>query len=519
MDTCFGEYSLHPDLFELRHCDSIVELEPQVFNLLNYLAANRDRVISKDELIEVVWNGRIVSDEAIASRISSARRAVGDDGKAQHTIKTISRIGFRFVADVFDDPKTVSASQFATPNIKRETREKPVIAVIPFLNLSDDANQQYLADGMTADVIASLSLHRWLSVLGRSATFDLKSQNMPADELGAKLGADYIVEGSLRKNGTKLRITASIIDVKTAVHIWGETYDRGMRDIFELQDEITATIVARVEPELGFAERHRVERLPRTNLQAWDCLYLGISHFYKFTAADNQIAQELLEQSLRLDPSFGEAQCWWAYATVLGMVYWDTEPSDQLLDRAMAAIDLALKSDPQNALFYSIKGRVALARKEYEVTIAGCKKAISLNPTYAAAYCAMGDALAYDGHYEDATKQFEKALALSPNDPQKWAFLSYGALAQIFGGKFATAIEWANQASIIPNRQYWTIAHKAVAQAHLGLLKEAHASADMLQTEKPGFSVGFAREKLFYLKRQDQIDTYLEGLRMAGLPE
>ena len=272
-------------------------------------------------------------------------------------------------------------------------------------------------------------------------------------------------------------------------------------------------IVGQIEPELGGAERHRVARKPRTNLQAWDCFHLGTAHFYKFTAEGNIEAQALLKRASELDPQFGDAYAWWAYAVVLGMVYWDTEPEQATLDDALEAANRALDIDDQNAVFYALKARIHLARREYSAALSNNQSAIRLNPTFAVAYCALGDSLAYEGKYEEAIGQFEKAIALSPNDPQRWAFLTYGALALIFKGDFETALEWAERASVVPNCQYWTTAHIAVALAHLDRPDEARRAITKLLAEKPGFTCGMAQQKLFYIKRPEQLEIYLDGLR------
>jgi tetratricopeptide (TPR) repeat protein len=222
---------------------------------------------------------------------------------------------------------------------------------------------------------------------------------------------------------------------------------------------------------------------------------------------------------MEIDPDFGEPHAWWAYAVILGMVYWDTEPGEALLDGALAATKRALGIDDQNAVFYAIKARIHLARREYAVALSSNETAIRLNPTFATAYCTLGDSLAYEGRYDEAIGQFEKAISLSPNDPQRWAFLTYGALALIFKRDFETALDWAEKASVIPNCQYWTTAHMAVALAHLGRHDEAERIVAKLLAEKPDFSCLFAERKLFYIKRPEQRALYLDGLRKAGLPE
>lgn len=346
-------------------------------------------------------------------------------------------------------------------------------------------------------------------------------------ELGQTLNVDYIVEGSVRRAANRIRVSVNLVEAHSGNQKWADRFDREIEDIFDLQDEVTELIVARLEPEIGFAERSRVAFVRPSNLQAWDCFHLGIYHFYKFTGPDNLQAQEMLLRSQDLDNNFGEAYAWWAYAVVLGMVYWDVEPSSALLDKALWACNKALSFDSRNATFYALKARVLLARKEYDAAIFENEMAIKINPTLATAFCGLGDSLAYEGRYDESLDCFDKAIALSPNDPQLWAFYTYGALVQLFKKDFLKALQWTERASRIPNYQYWTTAHKIVAMAYLSQDpaddQDRHAElviakAQLLQ-EFPGFCCDFARTKLFYLKKQEQIDLYINGLRLAGIAE
>ncbi|MCH8952140.1 MAG: tetratricopeptide repeat protein [Proteobacteria bacterium] len=395
---------------------------------------------------------------------------------------------------------------------------KPCIAVLPFENMSGDPEQAYFSDGLTEDIITALSKHRWLDVVARNTTFAYKGRSPDIRKLAAELGADYVVEGSVRRAGKRIRVTAQLIDTGTGSHIWAERYDRDLEDIFEVQDEITGNIVGQIEPEIGTVIRQKVQRAPRRNLHAWDCYHLGIANFYKFTARGNLEAQRLLQQSRELDPDFAEAHAWWAYATILGMVYWDTEPDPALMDEALAATRAALALDNQNAILYMLAGRVQLARREYRSALAECETAVRLNPTLAPAYCGLGDSLAYEGRYDEAIVQFEKAVAMSPNHPQLWAFLSYGALTFLFNHDFERALDWAERAGDIPNCQYWATAHAVVALAYLDRPDEARRMVERLLAEQPAFSRAFAEKKLFYLKRPEQLKLYLGGLDKAGVP-
>lgn len=513
----FDRFELDTDRFELRDAGKTVPLEPRVFALISYLVANRERMISREELIENVWNGRVVSDAAVSSRIKKARKALDDDGKSQRLIHTVHGRGFRFVGDLnSNSPDTAPRGQRRPATTAQAC---PRIVVLPFLNLSGDPGQEYFADAITQDLITALSKHRWLTVMARNSSFAYKGRPVHLKQVVGELGVSYVVEGSVRRAGNRIRVTAQLVDATSEQQIWSDRYDGELEDVFAVQDEITAKIAARLEPEIGASERQKISQQPRRDLQAWDCYHLGISHFFRFTAHENLEAQKLLQKSRTLDPSFGEAHAWWAYSVILGMVYWDTDPSAKLLDAALDATQTALQIDDQNAVFYALKARVQLARCEYQSALIENAMAIDLNPTFAAAHCGLADSLAYEGRYEEAIERFEKALELSPNDPQRWAFLTYGALAHIFNRDYQTAIEWATRASEIPNCQFWTTAHKAVALAYLGERDLATAEVESLLRERPQFSLAFARKKLFYLKDEEQLKMYLDGLKLAGVPE
>lgn len=534
----FDKFVLDLERFELSRDSVPVELEPQVLELLALLVANAQRVVSREEINREVWKGRVVSEAALSSRIKVLRHALGDSGRNQRFIRTVRKKGFRFVAPVgraeedaaqgsgvpaaehADAPRPADPVSDADPAAHPAAGAARIsVAVLPFRNLSGEVGHEYFADGMTADLITHLSKHHGLAVTARNTSFGYKGRNLSGRDVGRELDVSYVVEGSVQRSQDRVRINAYLVDARTGYHAWAERYDRRIEDIFSLQDEITEKIVARVEPEIGYAERTRVLNAHPRNLQAWDLFQLGVYHFFQFRSDDNLEAQRLLQRSWELDPHFGEAYAWWAYALTLGMVYWDTRPSAALLDRALAACDKALSLDGRNAVFHALKARVLLARREYGRAIAENEAAIALNPTLAAAHCGLGDSLAYEGRYEDALACFRRAIELSPNDPQRWAFFTYGALALLFKGEYAAALDWTARARTIPNCQYWTAAHQAVALACLGRGGEARRAVGELLREKPGFSVEFARQKLFYLKRSDQIDAYLEGLRLAGVPE
>ena len=508
----FADCVLDLDRLELRRGDELVSIEPQAMRILAELIDQRGRVVAKTALLDSVWGDRFVSESALTTQVKALRRAVGDTGRDQTIVKTVHGRGYMFVAEVHDDslePRGPGA----------DGRPHPVIAVLPFGDLSPEPGRGHVAAGLAHEVITALSKHRWLRVLTRATTSSFADLSDAVTRLRDELDVGYVVEGTVRLEGERMRVSVTLTDTADGTCRWADRYDRQIDDLFDVLDQITDVIVATIEPEVGYAERDRVSRLPRTDLRAWDLFHLGIAHFFRFTAEDNLEAQRLLARCRQLDPAFGDAHAWWAYAVVLGMVYWDTDPDPETLDAALAATKRALDTDDHNAVYHMLRGRVQLARCEYDNALAENRRAIELNPTFAAAFCGLGDSLCYEGRYDEAVTQFSRSVELGAHDPQRWAFLSYGALALLFAHRFEEAIEWADRASSIPNCQYWTTAHRVVALSHLGRTDEAQRAVAQLLQLCPGFSLEYASRKLFYLKRPEQLELYLDGLSAAGVPE
>lgn len=514
----FRDFEIDTGHFELRQNGRRVPLEPQVFDLLVFLARNSHRTVTKDEIFAEIWADRIVSDAALSSQIKAARRAVGDDGASQHTISTVHGRGFRFIAPIDSETaEAVAGDDRAIPEMPPAVAQKPMVAVLSFVNLNQDPGEDVFAEGIAEDVITALAKNRWLGVVARNPAFAFRGSKDSIRTIGQKLNADYVVTGSVRKAGTRFRITVQVVDAETEQSVWSERFDRDKVDIFDLQDEISELVAARIESELGLSEQKKAERRPRKNLGAWDLYQLGAAEFYKFTRDSNLKCQELLRQAIALDSTLTSAHSRLAYAIVLSMVYFDAPPDQRKMDEALAAAERAIELDDQDANSYFTMGRVRLARCEYELAIEALKYSLELNPCLAVAYCGLGDSLAYEGRLDQAIEQFEMAIRLSPHDPFRWGFYSYRSLAHLFRGEFEEAASWARRAVQVPNAQYWARAHLVAALGHLGDAKQAESTLRELMQIKPEFSVEFARQHLFYIKRGDQIQTYVEGLRKAGV--
>jgi len=402
---------------------------------------------------------------------------------------------------------------------KKTSGDKPTIAVLPFDDMSAAKDQEYFANGMTEDIITALTKYRWLSIIARNSSFSYKGKSLDLRQVGVELGANYIVEGSVRRADNRIRITAQLIDAETGNHIWANKYDRSIEDIFAVQDEITETLAATIEPELALAEAQRVATKSTDNLAAWDCYHIGLFHAYNFSNAENLEAQKYFRKAIEIDPNFGAAYARLSYTMILSAVYYEAEPTEELLDEALSLAKRAAEIDNQDAGAHFAVGRAHLARGEYDVSVDELKTAIDLNPSMAMAHCGLGDSLAYAGQLEESIACFDDAIRLSPHDPYRWAFLMYGSLAYLFLKQHDKAIEWARQAIRLPNSHYRSNAVLISALGHTGQTEKAQEALSELLKRQPDYSCKVARNSLFYVKDAGQVDHYVEGLRLAGLPE
>src|SRR6516165_3963370 len=276
----FEDYAFDTDRRELHRGADVVSVAPQVFDLLDYLIRNRERVVSKDDLINAVWNGRSVSDAALTTRLNVARSAIGDSGEEQRLVKTLPRKGFRFVGQVREAREAARPNPGAAPEIVPPLPDKPSIAVLPFENMSGDPEQEYFVDGLVEEIITALSRFKLLFVIARNSSFTFKGKAVDIKEVGRRLGWRYVLEGSVRKAAGKVRIACQLIDAVTGAHIWADRFERDLTDVFALQDEVTVAVVSAIQPKLLQAEIALATRRRPENLTAYDCYLRGMQQFY-----------------------------------------------------------------------------------------------------------------------------------------------------------------------------------------------------------------------------------------------
>jgi len=399
------------------------------------------------------------------------------------------------------------------------TRERLSIAVLPFDNMSADPEQEFLADGISEDIITGLSKIRWFLVIARNSTFTYKGQAVDVKRVAKELGVRYVLEGSVRKAGNRIRVTAQLIDAATGLHVWADHYDRELKDIFDLQDEITQTIVGRVEPEMAAAERDRAVSRATKNLGAWECYQRGLWHMWCYDRAELQKAVELLIRATELDPNFSTAHAYLCYAYYEGVIMgWMDDPEHQL-DLGMKAARRALQIDDQDPIGYFAIGRIHMMRGEHDASIGALETAIQLNPSFSLAYHGLGMALMLAGRQDEARTAEECVERLSPRDPILWASTICHALADVLAGDTEAALAWAQKTLQMPRAKgYWPHAVYAAALLQAGRVEEARSEVQAALRELPKLSISYTAQSL-PTKHPGGLDPYLDALRAAGLPE
>jgi TolB-like protein len=527
MQFCFADYMLDTKRRELCRGSEPIPVEPQVFDLLVHLVQNREQVVSKDDLIASVWSGRIVSNSTLTSRINAARKAVADNGQDQRLIRTIARKGFRFIGDVrerLENGETIPAG-LATNGIQEPPRsslplpDRPAIAVLPFINLSGDHEQEYFSDGIVEEIITALSRMRWLFVIARNSSFTFKGRAVDVKQVSRDLGVRYVLEGSVRKAADRIRITAQLIDAATGVHLWAERFDGRLEDIFDLQDQVTARVVGEIAPKLEQAEIERAKRKPTESLDAYDYFLRGLASVHQWTRTANDEALRLFYKAIELDPGFASAygMAAWCYIwrKLNGWVIDSTQETSEGARLARRAVELG--KDDAVALSRGGHALVWFAR-DLDNGAAFIDRALVLNPNLAAAWNLSGWVRAYRGELDLAIEHHARAMRLSPLDPVLYNMHVGTAFAHFLAGRYVEAIQWANSA--LREQPNFAAATRVLAASHAlaGHLNEAgEAMAHLLELD-PSLRISNLNE-VFPLRRPDHLAKFAEGLRKAGLPD
>ncbi len=526
----FEDYALDTDRRELMKANRPIAVQPQVFDVLAFLIANRGRVVTKDELIEAVWDGRVVSESSLTSRINAARSAIGDSGEDQRLVRTASRKGFRFIGTVRETAATETPAPPPTagvlpPAATAAPDGKPPrlsIVVLPFANLGSDPEQEYFIDGVTESLTTDLSRIRGSFVIGRHTAFSYKGKDVDLKQIGRELNVRYVLEGSIQRSGNRMRVNTQLIDAESGSHLWAERFDKPVAELFEMQDEIVSRLANTLNTQLITAEARRAERVP--SLDSMDSYFQGMAWLNKgFIRSDLVRAQTYFERALAIDPDNVDARASNAGTNVQIVVSgFAAHERAARFAAAEAAATKALSLAPDHARAHWAVSHVFGFTNRVERAIAECETALALDRNFAFGNMALGMHKLHLDRAEETEAHVLEALRLSPRDAHLFGMLAVAGFAKDYLGRYEEAVAWQRR-SIDANPNFPTSHfHLAIALAHLGRLEEARAAARAGLALAPHFTIAsylaankFSDSPAHLEWRERQAD----GLRKAGLPE
>jgi len=545
----FAEFEIDLSQQELRRRGEAVHIEPQVFDLIVHLVRNHDRIVSKDELIETIWNGRIISEAALSSRINGARRALGDNGNEQALIRTLHKRGFRFVGEVqavtapdadaraarlaADDgaareyvPVSVSVSaevrrldDVVSEAVKAESVTRPSIAVLPFGNMSDDPENDYFSYGLTEDIIRLLARNRWLSVISRHSTVAFQGRTVDAREIGEQLGVRYVMVGSVRKSRDTVRITAELVRAADSKQLWSDKYDLQLEHIFDIQEEMARQIAATIEPELSKVEQQLATRKAPESLDAWDCYQRGLWNLWRFTTPGFDLAESYFQRAIAADPDFARGHGALSYVNIQRAFI--DEPGERAarLETALRQGRHAVALDELDCFCHCALGRALCLTRQNDEALATLDVSLELNPSFAQAYFAQGFNMLWHGREIEAETLLDRATMLSPRDSHISSFHHVRSWAHFSLGEYDIAVEFARRAARQPSVTYQAFASLAASLGLLGDRAQAETAVAELLQRKPNYDIATARQQFFFCNDQGFINRFVEGLRAAGIAE
>jgi TolB-like protein len=510
----FDQITLDTAQYRLCLAGKPVSVEPQVFDLLSYLIENRERVVSRDELLEKLWKGKVVTDAALGVCLKDARKAVGDTGEKQSIIKTIHGRGYQFIADVAE-----SSGGSVAPGDKPEVAhnsptlaDKPSVAILPFHNLSNDPGQDYFCDGIAEDIIANLCRYRELFVIDHHSTFSYRDASLDAVLIANELGVEYFTKGNIRRSGGRVRVSLQLIEAKTGKAIWSERVDRKIDDLFTLEDQVAARIAVSLVSHIEEESSERAMRKRPENMTAFDCVMRARRNAKSYDREQNTSARSLLEQAVELDPQYAPA-----YAYLAGSYSVEAESDwcksrQEAIEQAVAHARMAVALDEFDSQSHAAMGVAYLAQKKFDLAEAHLDRAIECNPNSYGAFCAKSWVLAFSGRASEVGVCGTTALSLNPLAPD--SCLQSMIVAYYTDKKYETALElFARIRKPDANSEAW----RAACLAQSGRQNEAQLAArNAIQL---GGNMFQTRDWLFVwtFKHAHDLEHFLDGLHKAGI--
>ncbi len=493
-----------------------VQLGNRARDILWVLASANGEVVSKDELMTRVWPGLAVEENNIQVHISALRKALDEGKDGQAYVITVPGRGYRLVG-------TKAALSFSVGDVEPRPGpvipDKPSIAVLPFQSMSDDPAQQYFADGVVEEIITALSRFSGLFVIARNSSFTYKGRSVDIKQVGSELGVRYVLEGSVRRGGHRVRITGQLIDASTGAHLWADRFEGASEDIFDLQDQVTMSVVGAVAPRLEQAEIVRAKRKPTESLDAYDYYLRGMEHFYQDIRESIDQAMRLFSRAIELDPAFAIAYAFGAACYVQRQALgWMTDRQKEVSETARLARK-AVQLDRDDAVVLSRAGHaLAYVVHEFDAGQLFIDRALALNPNLAMAWNSSAWLRVWMGDPETAIQHFAQFKRLSPLDITTPRMLGGGAFAHFFAGRYDEACSQAEQALQESPNQHAALRVSAASNALAGRIERARDALSRLRRIDPALRVSNLGD-ITPLRRPEDIARYAEAMRKAGLPE
>lgn len=492
----FDSFEVDLGRFELRKRDQPCPLEPQVFSLLAYLIEHRERLVSKDEIFEKLWDGRVVTDSALASRVKSVRKALGDTGKAQRFIKTVHGKGFRFVADVRslrdplaalpdNDANQIVAMQSEAPGIVADRSQRPSIAVLPFRLVGDAGSYGTIAEGLPHELITELARLRWLLVIARGSSFRFREPDLDVRDVGQLLGVRYCLCGTVEITGQKLAVTTELVDTRGSEVVWSERYSGYVDDIHAVRIEIRSKILTSLEIQIPLHEASNARLAVTDNLDAWSAYHLGLQHLYRFNRKDNATASELFGRALKQDPAFARAHAGLSFVHFQNAFMRQTDDIAGEISLARSCAQDGMDIDPLDPFVNFTMGRSFWLEADLDRARSWLERATSLSPNYAQGVYALGWTNTLAGIEIAGREQVDHAMRLSPLDPLFYAMLGTRGFTHMARGEDAEAVDWTERAARSPGAHVLIAMIAAVAQSLAGNRTRADAWASNVRERSP----------------------------------
>jgi TolB-like protein/tetratricopeptide (TPR) repeat protein len=506
-----ADLRVDPTLDEICKDGHTIKLEPKAMQLLICLAERAGEVLSVEQLLDLVWKDVVVSHDSVYAAVAALRRSLGDDPKNPTYIANVARRGYRLIAPVspwVDPPADPTAHAHAVPALP----DKPSIVVMRFLNLSGDPAQDYFSDGITEDIITELSRWRLLAVRSRSASFRYRGVAVDMKQIARELNVRFVVEGSVRRMGERIRISVQLVDAETGSHIWVEKIDRGLDEIFAVQDRVVQTIVSTLVGRVQVSDVERARRKPPTSLAAYECV-LKCNALSWDDPAGAAEATRLVEKAIELDPGYGFAH---ALMAALRQQQWYDDPgdSDAALEEAYALAMRAVALDDGESTCHATLGHVCVRRRSYELGVQYAQRAVEINPNNQWNAADLGMILVYAGQSEEALIWLARAREIDPYFDEAWYWRAAG-LAYMNMHRYADALSKLNHARVRPFRY---VAMMAGCHAQLGDMDRARAGVAECLSMRPDFSIAQFMSKQTF-KIPADAEQLASSLRLAGLPD